>query len=326
MSLTLRQLHQIQALARHGNFRRAAEALHISQPALSRGLQVVEQSLGRALFNRLPGGIEPTDLGRLVLEKGDIILREANVLDKEIAALLGLQTGVLRVATGPYPGDRLVPTTLARLSAKHPEIFCNLREVVWLEGIELLLRGETDIVFADYNGIEQDPRFDIEPLLNDRFFYICRPGHPLAGRKMRTLADIAQYPLAANRAPPRFGEFFGEGPAGRYSDDGAMFFPRIEAPTLAGTRLFLKESNAISLAPLSVVYRELDRGELVIVKTPPLPVFMRSGLVTLRGRTQSPITDVFRAEVRLLLEQEKPAIDRLAAKLGVKNREENQDG
>jgi DNA-binding transcriptional LysR family regulator len=318
MKLTFRQLRQIQALARHGNFRLAAEELHISQPALSRGLQTVERSLGSPLFDRLRGGIEPTQLGRLVLEKGETILRETNALDKEIAALLGLQTGTLRVASGPYPGDRLVPTAIARLSAKHPDIFCSLREIVWSEGIELLLQGEADVVFADYDGIEQDPRFDIEPMLNDRFFYICRPGHPLDGSRVRSLEDVARYPIASNRAPPRFGAFFSEGPAGRYSEDGEVFFPKVEAPTLAGTRLLLQESDAISLAPLSVIYRDIDRGDLVIVNTPPVPAFMRSGLVTLRGRTQSPATEAFREELRKLLAQENLEVSKLAEKLGIK--------
>ena len=64
--LDLRRLRQLLALQEHGNFSRAAEALHISQPALSRSLQAMENPVGTAIFERQRGNIVPTDMGRML--------------------------------------------------------------------------------------------------------------------------------------------------------------------------------------------------------------------------------------------------------------------
>ena len=70
MTIDIRLLRQVLALSKHRNFARAAESLHISQPALSRSIAGLEQSLGVQLFERTPGGVEPTICGQAVIERG----------------------------------------------------------------------------------------------------------------------------------------------------------------------------------------------------------------------------------------------------------------
>ena len=82
MALELQQLRQVIALAEHGSFVRAAAALHISQPALSRSIQNLEQRFGSELFLRSSGGVVPTDVGRLYLERARDLLRMADELDR----------------------------------------------------------------------------------------------------------------------------------------------------------------------------------------------------------------------------------------------------
>ena len=75
MALDLHQLRQALALLEHGSFVRAAAALHISQPALSRSIQALERNFGNELFLRSASGVVPTDVGRLYLERARDLLR-----------------------------------------------------------------------------------------------------------------------------------------------------------------------------------------------------------------------------------------------------------
>ena len=86
MPLELQQLRQVIALAEHGSFVRAAAALHISQPALSRSVRGLEQRFGNDLFVRTSSGVVPTDVGRLYIGRARDVLRLANELDREAVA------------------------------------------------------------------------------------------------------------------------------------------------------------------------------------------------------------------------------------------------
>lgn len=82
--ISLRQLQHLLAVAEHRNFGRAADALHITQPALSRSIQVIEAIVGASLFDRSRAGIEPTDIGRLLIRHADLLNASARDLDREI--------------------------------------------------------------------------------------------------------------------------------------------------------------------------------------------------------------------------------------------------
>ena len=114
MALELQQLRQVLALAEHGSFVRAAAALHISQPALSRSIQNLERRFGSDLFLRSSSGAVPTDLGRLYIERARDVLRMADELDREAVSHGNLRTGRVAVGGGPFPADAV----LGRAAAK----------------------------------------------------------------------------------------------------------------------------------------------------------------------------------------------------------------
>ena len=107
----IRDLTPIQhalALAQTRNFARAAEVVHITQPALSRSIATLERELAVRLFDRLTTGVELTAFGKLLIERGTPLIK------REIDLLGGLQTGSLTVATGPYASESLVGRVASR--------------------------------------------------------------------------------------------------------------------------------------------------------------------------------------------------------------------
>ena len=109
----LRLIRLAIALGRHGNFARAAEEMSISQPSLTRGIAALESSLGVALFDRTRKGAIPTAFGRVLLDRGESMLRSDADLRREIKLLAGLEVGSLAIGAGPFAGEISVAKAVA---------------------------------------------------------------------------------------------------------------------------------------------------------------------------------------------------------------------
>lgn len=299
MKISFRQLAHAQALALHRNFRVAATELHISQPALTRSIKALEQSLGVKLFDRLSSGLVMTPAGEVVLHRARRVLQEAGELELELAEFTGLTSGSLVISTGPYPGDKLVPDAVAALMMASPDIRCRVREVDWTEAAAHLLERESEIAVVDLTGVADDDRFEKELLIDAPFFFLCRAGHPLAGSRVLSMADFRDYPLVGNRMPERIARFFGAGDAGGGGiGEAGPFRVKIDMATYAATRRVVLATDAITMAPLIQAEAELMDGSMALILTPGQNPRMYSGLVHLAGRTLSPAAARFAVEAR----------------------------
>ncbi len=112
---TLQLYRQALVLARHGNYARAADALGIAQPNLTRSIAALERSLGVRLFDRGRSGAVPTAFGRILVERAEALLRTDADLRRELQLLAALATGTLTIACGPYAAEAAVGQAVARL-------------------------------------------------------------------------------------------------------------------------------------------------------------------------------------------------------------------
>lgn len=113
----LRQFRHFVALAEHGHYARAAEAVNLSQPALSRSIQALEGQLGCTLVERGSRGVALTAHGRLVLEHARRLLAGHRALHNAVSQLANLDSGELCLGGGPFPAARLLPEALAGFSS-----------------------------------------------------------------------------------------------------------------------------------------------------------------------------------------------------------------
>lgn len=178
MNISLRELRTFLAVAETRHFRLAAERLHLTQPAVSRHIALLEAELGGHLFDRSTRTVHLTALGERLQGAVARLLEE---LDTVLAAARseseGLR-GTVRVASGPTPSAELVPECLARCAQTYPELTVLSRDRVQSEVIEAVLAGEVDF------GLAIDPpasrELHIETILYDPFVLVCRHDHPLA--------------------------------------------------------------------------------------------------------------------------------------------------
>ena len=132
--ITQLRLQHLIALVKHAHFGRAAEALHISQPTLSKSIQGLESELGVQLLERRHGAVTPTVFGQHVLERAGALLTAEDDLRREIALLANHEIGCLKAALGPYPSVMIGYPGIARLLAKHPKITVAAHVSGWREG------------------------------------------------------------------------------------------------------------------------------------------------------------------------------------------------
>jgi DNA-binding transcriptional LysR family regulator len=122
ISPDLRRLGYFVAVAEERNFTRAAERLHIAQPALSRQVRLLEDELGVELLRRTTHDVELTEAGALLLERGSRLLGEADALWRGVRRLAAGEIGTFRLAYGASSGYETAPKLLAALAERLPEL------------------------------------------------------------------------------------------------------------------------------------------------------------------------------------------------------------
>ncbi|WP_042421338.1 LysR family transcriptional regulator, partial [Streptacidiphilus anmyonensis] len=176
------------AVAEYGHFGRAAEALHTTQPSLSRQIRRLEQQLGVSLFERTSQGNHLTDAGEVFLPLATELLRDAD--RAAAAARAAARPG--RITIGHTPGIIVTPA-VRELRHAHPDAEVHIRQLTPDEPRPVLLDHRVDAVVArlpfptdglDVTDLYDEPRVLVVPL-----------DHRLAGRTSVTLADIADEPL-----------------------------------------------------------------------------------------------------------------------------------
>jgi DNA-binding transcriptional LysR family regulator len=298
MTFDLRQLRHVLALAEHGSFGRAAAALHMTQPALSRSVKVLEEQIGAELFERSATGVTPTDDGRLLIQRAQVLIQAADELDQEVRRRRAPGSGQLFVGAGPYPGDTIVPAALTRFVAAHPLV--RVRVLIrgdWDELLRRLRSRELDFFVAETSTLDGENDLDIEPLSPHPAYFVARSGHPLTRRAVVRAEHTFAYPfLALSRYPPRV---LAPMLAARQESEAARPgrpFPAVELTSLAGVKRLLADSDAVAPVTLACVRDEIDRGTLVVLGTEPW-ASSRYGLVSLKGHAPSPPAAQFRAHL-----------------------------
>jgi DNA-binding transcriptional LysR family regulator len=319
MALELQQLRQVMALAEHGSFVRAAAALHISQPALSRSIQNLERRFGSELFVRSSGGVVPTDLGRLYMERARDVLRLADELDREAFTRGTLGAARVAVGGGPYPAESFLGPAAARFVEQYPKVSVHLHARNWDELLRELRSRELDFFVAETSTLQREPELEIAPMPSAHSaHFFARAGHPLAGHGTVRVEDIFAHPFVSpSRIPPRILDpMLAAHRAGATARKNALPFPSIQCNGLAPVKRIVASSDAISASILSCVAAELKLGQLVLLGTAPW-LHLHYGIVSLKGRPWTQAAEKFleyvlhaersaAAEEEHLLEQYRP--------------------
>lgn len=197
--MKLNQLHNLIRVAEHGSVRQAARSLNLSQPAVTKSIQQLEESLGVSLLDRGTHGVTPTAAGEALILRARIIEAEIRNAEAEIADLQDVGGGEISIGATPVVTGELLPAAIAELKNEYPDISIRIKSAVFPEFLPEVGSGQFDFIltlFPDLNYFLDDvtgDAFDFERLAEGRMVPYARTGHPLTKRPGVTLADLAEW-------------------------------------------------------------------------------------------------------------------------------------
>jgi DNA-binding transcriptional LysR family regulator len=291
-TVNIRHLEHLLAIAETGSFSRAAERAFITQSALSRSIQSLEEELGGRLVDRIGKRNALTALGQDVVARAREIVRGAQELRRNAALFQQGDGGAIRVGLGSGPGAMLMTPLLCHVATHHPGVRIDIsRGSTELQLLQLRAR-ELEALVIDARRIVPAPDLRIEALGEMRTGFICRADHPLAARRTVTLADVLAHPVATTPLSSEVARLLVE-QYGPQADPAEMATLRCEDITsLIDT---VSRTPAVYLGIVAAARDAMDAGRLVEVRiSPPVRATARFAYVTLVGRTEAPVMKLFR--------------------------------
>ncbi len=295
MSIELRLLRHAIALGQHRNFARAAEALNLTQPTLSRSIATLEEALGVPLFDRSHKGVTPTSFGRVLLERGEEVVKGESNLRREIALLAGMEVGSLAIGAGPYASEVSVAAAVARVANAHPNLQVRVTTSDPVEVIRDVLAQRIDVGVADRTGPDADDRLTVESVPAHPIVLACRSGHPLTKVPRPTRAQVLSFPLVTTllRGPAAAAALFPSAATPSPGSTTGDFVPQLSVNSLSLARLIARQSNALFPGTAGMLAEDIAAGHLVLLDFRVPAMQTNYGVIYLRGRTLAPAARAF---------------------------------
>jgi len=280
MRLRTRQFLLLEAIGRERNLGRAAAALGMSQPAATRLLQQAEDTVGVPLFTRLARGMEPTPSGEILVRFARQSLVDFRFAREQMAALRSGLRGRLRLGSVPGALPQLLGPVLADYKGQHPRVAVSVLVETSDVMLELLARGEVDLVLGRPTDRHEEDEIEVEveQLLAEKQVVVARAGHPLLQQAHAALADLVRWPwiLQPPGSPQRSRFEAALAEAGLHAR-----LDITETASTVATTVLLEASEMLAIMPASLAAHYARLGLLQVVaielplQVPPIHLVMR---------------------------------------------------
>ncbi|MEO5672572.1 MAG: LysR family transcriptional regulator [Ramlibacter sp.] len=285
--MDLKRLNHLVALAEDGNFRKAAERVHLSQPAFSRSIQAAELEWGLKLFDRGTGQVTCTPAGAFVIERARRVLQESRRLDRDIHLFGDGKVGEVSFGAGPLATAALLPTLMTDLRQRYPDVTLRVQVNNPHYLLEYVRNEEHDFFVGDTRDVRKDGPFDVRLIGRQPGGFYARSRHPLFDRPAFKLAEIVPYGLASGRLPVEITRFLlkllGLGAADRLP-------VAVECDDVHLLKCIVLATDTVIVSSNSILSEELVAKKVrPVLPSDFPPAHSEIGIVTLKGRTQSPV-------------------------------------
>ncbi len=186
--MELHQLRYVVAIAKSGNFSRAAEECHVAQPSLSQQIRKLEDELGERLFDRMKREARLTPAGEALLQRAVRILDEVEVARREAHEAGQLLRGTLKIGALPTIAPYYLPEPVRKFTERYPGVEMIVEEDTTSRLLRMLAACEIDLAIASLPI--DDARFDTRTLFTEELLLALPPRHPLAAKARLALADV----------------------------------------------------------------------------------------------------------------------------------------
>jgi DNA-binding transcriptional LysR family regulator len=176
------ELRIFAAVVEQRSFRKAAAVLHLTQPAVTKAIGGLEETLGVKLFDRVANGVERTVRGRSFAPRAQAVFDELRRAAQDLALLSSGAAGSLRIGTVPLPAHRFVPVAANRLLDQQPNVAVSLVEAHETELLERLHKREIELAVLRLQRVDPEEDLRVERLFDEQPCVVAAQTHPLAAR------------------------------------------------------------------------------------------------------------------------------------------------
>ena len=287
MHVSLRQLRVFEAVARHNSYTRAAEELHLSQPAVSMQVRQLEDEIGLSLFERLGKQVVLTEAGREVFHYSRAIGQSLREMEEVLESLKGVSRGSLRIAVASTV-NYFAPRLMAIFQQRHPGIGLRLDVTNRESLVQMLDSNSVDLVLM---GVPpRNVEVEAEAFMDNPLVVIAPPDHPLAGERAIPLARLAEETFVmreegsgTRQAMERF-----------FSERGQTIRHGMQMTRNEAVKQAVRSGLGLSVVSLHTIELELETRRLVTLDVEGFPDRRQWYLVYRRGKRLSPAAGAFR--------------------------------
>ncbi len=283
--LRIRQLQVIVAIAEQRSLLAASRSLGISQPALSKALQEVEDALGVRIFDRMSRGVVPNAYGQAILIRARTVLAELNRIGDDLVQIAQQSAGIVVIGALPTAAAGILPATLARLRARHPRLGVKVLQGRTHELLPLLESGGLDVVVGRLYTPDTPDDFRREVLYDEPISVLARAGHPIFGAGPDFAGALPGYDLVLPSLEQRMGQEVDQ-VLNAFGD--RLPKPLLRASSLSFIRELILSGDVLAILPRLTMAGDLLRGTIRVVPVEIQTSRRPAGLITLRHRARSP--------------------------------------
>lgn len=258
--MKLRQFEHVVAIADHRNFHRAAEAVGVTQSALTQSIRNLEEEQGVALFKRSKRDISPTAFGVAVIQCARQTLAQVANLRRELDLMKNLQSGRLIIGCDAWLSEGLLGPVLTRILGRYPELRLSVRVGSVEDLSAAMLAGSVDL-YVGAPPEARDQRISWHELTLPPLLMVCNPNHPLLELERPGIIDCLAYPIAAALMPRWFRAWLSEQLGEPRTADGRDIYSSfIESDEIGVIRQLVRSTDMVTGMLPAMVAEDVERG------------------------------------------------------------------
>jgi DNA-binding transcriptional LysR family regulator len=299
--LTFQQIRMVESIAIEKNISRAALKLNMTQPGVTRALQLLEIQLGVTLFDRLPEGLKPTVFVEPFLRRSSAIRNEMQQTKLELARIRRFAVGELSISTGVMAAETWLHKAISKLSVQFPNIRISINQSAFESTLSSILNGSADIGLTEIGDMRSNPLVHTDLVGRLECHFICRKGHPLDTGRDPTIEELRRFPFVGRQGIQRHMKSFGDDPGqmGLFEFETGDLVAAVTVSTLSGIIQVIRDNQAISIIPPELIRREIEDGVLVPLGRAHTPdLFFEIGFVTLAEAAVDPNIEILKEIIR----------------------------
>lgn len=292
--MELRQLRHFIAVADCGTFSKASAQLNLTQPALTRSVQTLEDSLGAALFERQPRGVTLTASGKTLRRHAQLMLNQVTAAREDVQALESGVAGQLEIGLAPMFSATIIDQVLIDLAQQFPGLRFRVTTALLATLLNGLGDGSLDVVLSNIptGQIPNDVRHEV--LFQTRSYVLASAAHPLAGATALELRDLqsAQWAVVTQSNGSDAIAFLSR------EDGFDLDKPTLETNSLSLLRTMLLSGQFLSVLPEHWLADDLEAGDIVRLPVDTMPIVRPAGVMMRKEPSRAASVDLFVEKAR----------------------------